>query len=163
MNIAQTIRDRVETRGSFRDHVEELVANDLELTVRCALSSADGIGCGLLSVQIADERPGTFAASDVVRLADGICGKVTYLLEPLRTIEVDSRAPAALVRSAVPRLRGESLCYYELLVGGDHRTTVQRYSFDKAAHERKPVEILLTKDQLEVLIADLVSAYGRGN
>ena len=159
MNLSWIVRSRVADRAPFRDRLEQVIASRDRVTVRCEVSCADSLGCALTQMQVLDEGgPETLAPEQLAARAERICDTVTYLLEPLRTIEVDQRAHVALIRSREPRRRGTQLSYYELLTTDDHGMSLHRYRFDDATRKRTAIPYVLTGDQLETLLDDLFLA-----
>ena len=152
------VRERIERCPPFRDHLEQFIVSDERTTVRCEANCVDALACAVTQLEVAEDRAPALTTEAVARWADRICGKVTYLLEPLRTLEIDRRAHSALVRSAEPTRRGDNLCYYEMLVTGDHHVSLRRYSAQPALRRRQAVPFMLTNDQLEKLLDDLLAA-----
>ena len=156
MSLGNQIRARADEHAPFHDHVEAFVASTGPLALRCEVSGADKLGYALQRVELAREVDAPLACEELVRRAEFLCEKVTYLLEPLRTIEADERAGRVLVRSASPRVQDERISYYEFLLTAG-RISLERYCYDPAVRGRSKVDCLLTADQLEMLLDDLVA------
>lgn len=158
MLLSESIRRGVQRRAPFHDHVEQIIASEAGLTIRCDVSSAERLGCAMTQLQLVEAATDVLSIEELDARAEKICSKVTYLLEPLRKIEVDARTKAVLVRSKEPKLQGHKVCYYEILADAKRRTSLKRYCFDPELRQRFAVEFLLTSDQLELLVEDLVVA-----
>jgi hypothetical protein len=60
-------------------------------------------------------------------IADRLSQKLTYLLEPIRVVEVDGQAGAVQMRSYPPYKREQQTSYYEVLVQRGGAITLLRY------------------------------------
>lgn len=172
MNLSETIRRGVELHAPFHDHVEQVLASQGGVTVRCSVSGAERLGCALTELELVEPDGAPLTMAELEERVERICAKITYLLEPLRKIEVDANAKVALVRSREPKHLFvepsgdaapaiEHVAYYELLAQANRRVTLQRYRFIPTDRKRAPTEILLTNEQLAILVEDLVAATGR--
>lgn len=159
MTLSETVRARVLDRAPFRGHLEHFLVSEGNVTVRCDLSEAERLGLAVSQVEVVEESLRLLSTEDLARRADRLCEKVTYLLEPLRTVEVDRRAQAALLRSKCPRERHGLLTYYELIATADHHTTFRRFAYNVEQRKRGLVNFLVTTDQLERLVEDLTSPH----
>ncbi|MFO0944484.1 MAG: hypothetical protein U1D30_00840 [Planctomycetota bacterium] len=156
MHLSESIRRGVQHRAPFHDHVEQIIASDSGLTVRCDVSSAERLGCAMTQLELVEVAPDALTIEELDARAEKICSKVTYLLEPLRKIELDAQTKAVLLRSKQPKQIGPKVCYYEILADAKRRTSLKRYCFDPELRKRFAVEFLLTSDQLELLVDDLI-------
>lgn len=90
--------------------------------------------------------------------ASDLCSRITYLLESIGTLEVDTTASQVLVRSTPPDQQSGSTAYYEILLhnqsSGNFR--LGRFRVEAAIPGRQPVELQLTHEVLRKLLADLV-------
>jgi hypothetical protein len=163
MSISQVIRAGLAGRAPFHDRLEQFVAGDGGVTVRCEVRQAEQLGCALTRVELVSDVPGRLSNKELVAQAEKLCKRVSYLSEPLRLIELDARTATALVRSEKPKLKDGSLWYYELLADAERHTTLRRYSFDRIANKRSATEFVLTAEQLEQLVDDLVAVAGVSN
>ena len=157
MNISESIRRGVQHRAPFHNHVEQIIASESGLTVRCAVSGAERLACALTQLELVEEGLKSLTMEQLNARAERICQKITYLLEPLGKIEVDSLAKSALLRSAKPKTTGTQISYYELLASADRHTTLKRYCYDASRRDRTAVEFSLSNEQLELLLDDLVT------
>lgn len=158
MNLVETIRSRLERSAPFHDHVEQIVASEGGLTVRCDVQGAERLSCALRQIECVAETGAPLPPAELLSQVNAICGKVTYLLEPLAPIEVDPGHGKVLVRSKAPRQKEGKVSYYELLASGDRHLSLRRYAFDSVDKKRSLVEFYLTKDQLDLLLTDLIAS-----
>ena len=89
----------------------------------------DQVGCLAWELTVRLNAP---PAAGLQAWADGIAGRVTGLLEPLRVVEVDGLRREAQLRSEQPGRRADQLFYYEVLVREPGLVTVRRYQAAQA-------------------------------
>ena len=158
MRLSQKLRSVLREELPFHDERRVVDAAQGDWQVRCELTAAGPVGYALHRLELMDPSGQPLDAEKLHAWSERICQRVNYLLEPLRTIELDPHAARALVRSEKPRQREASLTYYELLADGKRHSSLQRYEYDRAQRRRHPVDFSLTSDQLEILVDDLVAS-----
>jgi hypothetical protein len=103
----------------------------------------------------------TSATLDVLKKwADGLCKRVTYLLENLGPLEYDAHTNEILIRSTPPdQATPGTMKYYEVLLSshGGGRFSLRRFRNDSANPGRIPVPIQVTHEQLAKLVNDLTA------
>lgn len=83
-----------------------------------------------------------------------LCRRVTYLLEPLQVVEVDSQATTVQARSQPPDRQSDRIRYYELQLNSP--ATLQLFRFEKRGQvPRTRINLHLTFEQVEKLVEDL--------
>jgi hypothetical protein len=168
MSISESLHQLVEERIPFRDRIEPVLASEQGVTVRCDLTQAESVGCMLTHIDLVDERKRSLSMDELVHWAEWICGRVTYLLEPLQIIEVDRRNGIAMIRSKMPRRPSERsksadrITYFEMLADRHHHASLRRYQFQRPTRQRGAVPFSLTHDQMDVLVEDLVESARLG-
>lgn len=158
MKISDELRRLVDERSPFTGRIESVVAEGGGVTVRCDMQSAEGVGCALTQLDMVEERRKVLNPDDLCRWAEWICGRVTYLLEPLGVVEVDRQSGVAVVRSKPPHRRGDRIAYYEMLADRNHHASLRRYQYDVRSKKRGAVTFPLTHEQLEILVDDLAES-----
>jgi hypothetical protein len=163
MSVSESLHKLVEERIPFRDRIEPIVASDQGVTVRCDLTQAEGVGCMLTHLDLVEERKDSLTMDELVHWAEWICGRVTYLLEPLQVIEIDKKTGIAMIRSKMPKKKlakpaGEKIAYFEMLADQHHHASLRRYQYRRPTRDRGSVPFGLTHEQLEVLVDDLVES-----
>lgn len=90
--------------------------------------------------------------------AQALSGRVTYLLENLGPVEIDTQAGRVLVRSTPPDRQPDGTKYYEVMLesttGGIF--SLRRYESVKGTPGRTQVDIRTTHEVLLKLVDDLV-------
>jgi hypothetical protein len=88
------------------------------------------------------------------RLAD----RVTYLLEPLKVIEIDAGGGEVQVRSTSPSARADRRGFYEVRLRKQGVLRMERFLFDDATRRRDRGPCQLTREVLERLADDIVAS-----
>jgi hypothetical protein len=122
-------------------------------TVTVRADGADTVGCHLWEVSLSRANPP--AGVDLRARAGRVADSVTGLLEPLKLLEVDTPKGTALLRSEAPKQAGDSLFYYEVLLGADSSASARRYEAERNSSNRKQVPFTLTHEALAKLADDL--------
>ncbi len=121
-------------------------------------TSVDSMSCSFRELRL-NVPPLAGCAVDVLKQwAAALSSRVTYLLENLGPIEVDTNAGKVLVRSTPPDQQPDGTKYYEILL--ESTTTgnfaLRRYESIKGSAGRTPVDIQTTHEVLLKLVDDLV-------
>lgn len=156
--LGRELRTHLDARAPFADHVESIVLDAAGLLARIDVAGAERLSCEVERLEVAPREPGRWSAGELRDRANRLCGKVTYLLEPLAPIEIDPLGARALVRSRSPRLKQDGLDYFELLATGDRKLSMRRFHYDADRRVRDAVPFALTNEQLECLVVDLADA-----
>jgi hypothetical protein len=94
---------------------------------------------------------------DLAVRAERVASRVTGLLEPLRSLEIDVDRGVGLLRSATPGRWGPGLSYYEILLEAG-AASVRRYQAPGPGQERRrQVLFTLTHEALAKLVRDLTA------
>jgi hypothetical protein len=88
--------------------------------------------------------------------ASGVAKRSSGLLERLKVYEVDATHDRAILRSDAPTVKGDVAGYYEVVLAGTNRATVNRYAADLAAGtKREAVPFNLTHEAVAKLTDDI--------
>lgn len=122
----------------------------LELTV-------ESIGCGFDQLVYRSARLAQVAADELKRLGEDLARRLTYLLEPIRPLELDREGFTLQLRSSPPQVGDDGSEYYEAVArrGGD--ISLVRYRKLKG-QPRLRIAALVTREVLARLCEDLASA-----
>jgi hypothetical protein len=128
----------------------------LELAID--FSIVDQLSCAFEELRL--DIP-TLVSCDIERLkewAQSLSPRVTYLLENLGPIEIDTQAGQVLIRSTPPDQQPDGTTYYEILLESQTtgHFTLCRYEAIKGTPGRTPVDIQTTHEMLRKLVGDLV-------
>lgn len=158
---AAAIHDRIEAA------VDEVVrANIFPATIQVAVGQAridceflavESIACAFAQLNVTNDSWQSAPLDQLKRIADGLAGRLSYLLEPIRTIEADVDAAAIQMRSLPPRKTEDGTRnYYELQVSGG-KLSLCRY-VKEPEQSRRLVPVQVTREVFCRLAADLADA-----
>lgn len=117
-----------------------------------------GVSCEELRLDVPSLGASTL---DVLKQwGDGLCKRITYLLENLGPLEYDAHGNQVLIRSTPPdKAAPGTTKYYEIQLSshGAGRFSLRRFRNDAANPGRIPVPIQVTHEQLAKLVNDLTA------
>jgi hypothetical protein len=127
------------------------------VTFRVQLTDVDRLACVVdgLAVATAMALPPERVEARLRQQADRICETVTYLAENFRLVECLPGESVAQLRSFLPETSDEAIRYFEIMLYGGQRLSLQRYRYDKTARERQTEGFALTRNTLVRLLGDL--------
>ncbi len=149
MILAKRITGQLNRVPSGQAGEIQTVAGDLRIEIK--FSDYDRLGCLLNSLELEHSKGGLLAL-DPLRIE----GQVTYLEERLKTIETEGKTGRTILRSAPPRINGNTTSFYEMILDPAEGLSMVRYKYDCQRRERTPVPSSLTRNILERLLADLI-------
>lgn len=123
-------------------------------SVKLEIDQLDSLACQLWDVEVVTGKTPALSLNDRTQL---ISQKITGLLEPIKTLEIDPLRGIAQLRSDPPAQKNKERLYYELLMEKTGRTTVRRYEGSYVSMERKRIPFTLTREALAKLVSDLSS------
>jgi hypothetical protein len=122
------------------------------------LTALDSVGVAFDSLDFATtSRPEW--SSDVLRAwGERLAGRVTYLMEPLKVLEVDAAGGEVHIRSQSPTARDDQRSYYEVRLFKQGTLRMERSTFDESSRRRRRVPCHLTREVLERLADDIAAS-----
>jgi hypothetical protein len=124
------------------------------------LTALDAVGLAFSPMEFASSTREEWSAQALKDWADRLTKRVTYLMEPLKVIEVDPAGGEVQVRSQSPTPRAEKRSYYEMRLFKSGTLRMERFAYDEAARERRSVPCQLTREVLERLADDIAASVG---
>lgn len=106
---------------------------------------------------IAKYKQVRLTAENLKKRAENLVSKVTYLLENLALVELDSVTLLAQIRSASPYKEIDLLTYYEIIIDSQGNLSFGRFQ-QKKGQPREPISFKLTEEVFERLIDDLAES-----
>ncbi len=127
-----------------------------------AVQAANPVGVEVVNLAFSDTDPDQPERSldDLKAWADRVATRVTYLMEPLVLLEVDSQGGEAELRSQKPTAREGRRTFYEVRLNRQGTLRIVRVAFDEADRSRREISFQLTREVLERLTDDLVATAG---
>lgn len=121
------------------------------------MPSADTLAVSFESFFFKSDRLNNCDTAQLGRIADRLASKLSYLLEPLRVIEIDGEAGAVQMRSHPPYQRENQTRYYEVLVQRGGSLSLVRYE-RLPGQARKPIPATVTHEVFFRLADDFAAA-----
>lgn len=142
------------------------VSDQRGTTIRVAVLSVEHLGVACEELRLTVPQL-TLTTIDVLKAwAQGLCQRITYLLETLQPLEFDAQGNQALIRSSQPDQTtqpGQSR-YYEVVLSahGAGEFSLQRYVSQPGQPGRTRVPLQLTHELLAKLVNDLMATLPGG-
>ena len=108
----------------------------------------------LTTGELADANPG-----DLKRIGTTLSERLTYLMEPIRPIELDADACTVQMRSSPPQRDDDGRSYYELVVRRGGELNLCRYR-KEPGKPRQQVAATVTGEALLRLVDDFEAVLG---
>jgi hypothetical protein len=149
MTLAKSINDQLQNASP--NQAVEVRAFDEKLRLEVKLADCGRLGCLLDSLNLEHIQDGQLAVN-AVQVAE----RITYLEERLDIIESEGEKGRTLLRSTPPKVDGQAVSFFEMVLDRSTRLSLVRYRYDANSGERTPASAPLTRDTLERLIGDLL-------
>jgi hypothetical protein len=146
-----------ELRNLIGQTQQRVVASDGPRTVKCRVEKCDALSAAVTDFTL---ETGELANAEIAKLqaaSQALCQRVTYLLEPVSPIEIDSTGCVVQMRSNPPHKDDNGLRYYELTLRRGGCVSLCRYE-KQAGNARAVVPATLTHEVLARLVEDFNSA-----
>ena len=137
------------------DQAVAVGASEEKLRVEVKLADSSRLGCLFDRLHLEHTEGGQLAV-DPIQVVE----RITYLEERLEIIETEGNEGMTILRSTPPRVDGEVISFYEMVLDRSTRLSLIRYKHDPKTEERTPMPAPLTRDTLERLIGDLIELAG---
>ena len=134
------------------DQATDIRASDENLRMNLKLADWGRLGCLLARLDIEHTHEGRLKID-----AAQISKRISYLEERLEIIESEGGEGRTILRSSPPRVDGEVISYFEVVLERSTRLSLVRYSYDPKIEERKPAPAPLARNTLERLVGDLIT------
>ena len=149
MTLAKRITNQLHRIPAGQAVEIQTVEGNLRIEVK--FSDWDRLGCLLTRIDLENSQ-GYPLAFDSAQIED----QVTYLGERIGIIETERNTGKTILRSVPPRIDGEVISFFEMVLDRCKGLSLVRYEYDRQRRERTPVPSPLTRDTLERLLVDLI-------
>ena len=122
------------------------------------LTAIDTVGLAFDSMEFAATDRTDWTPESLRSWGDRLAGRVTYLMEPFRVLEVDAEGGEVCLRSQSPTSRDQKRSYYEIRLGKGGTLRLERRIFDETSRARDRAACQLTREVLERLADDIVAS-----
>lgn len=122
------------------------------------LTALDTVGLAFSSMEYANSS-GTERTPDALKQwGDRLSKKITYLMEPLKVLEVNDQGGEVQMRSQSPTPRDLERAYYEMRLFRQGSLRMERFVYDESTRQRRQVPCQLTRETLERLADDIAAS-----
>jgi hypothetical protein len=123
-----------------------------------SLTALDTVGVAFDTLEfVATDR--TDWSSDGLRAwGERLAARVTYLLEPLKVIEIDAGGGEVQIRSQAPSTRAQQRGFYEVRLYKQGSLRMERFVYNDATRERQRTACQLTREVVERLADDIAAS-----
>jgi hypothetical protein len=122
------------------------------------LTALDSVGVAFASLEFATTGRPEWSSEDLRAWGERLAGRVTYLMEPLKVLEVDAAGGEVHIRSQSPTARADQRSFYEVRLSKQGTLRMERSTFDETSRRRRRVPCQLTREVLERLADDLAAS-----
>jgi len=154
----QQLLRRLSTTGLNGPAQTVRVSTD-SLECECTLASLDAIGCELAQITVTGSVIADASMSHIRAIAKSLARDMTYLLEPIRTIESDADLRTAQLRSDPPHQTDDATFYYEI-VARPAELSLCRYA-KSSGEPRRRVNSAFTHEVLVRIVRDFERAVAK--
>jgi hypothetical protein len=127
--------------------------------LRCQLVALDSLACSFTRLAVHSEKLAGMSREALKRTAEVLSSRLTYLLEPISPIEIDSEGCLVQLRSNPPQKESDRTSYYELLVARSGELSLCRYA-RSSGQSRQMIAAQVTREVLVRLVADFSAVAG---
>jgi hypothetical protein len=122
------------------------------------LTALDAVGVAFDTFEFTATDRADWTSEALNAWGERLAKRVTYLMEPLRVIEIDAGGGEVQVRSDVPTPRADARGYYEVRLNRQGTCRLERYVYDEADRKRRRTPCHLTLEVVERLADDVAAS-----
>jgi hypothetical protein len=122
------------------------------------ITALDTIGLACTALEFVTTRRSEWSSESLQEWGTRLAGRVTYLMEPLKVIEIDTAGGEVQIRSQSPTPRADQRGYYEIRLFREGNLRMERFVLDEAARQRRSTPCQLTREVLERLADDIAAS-----
>lgn len=159
MTLNQQLQQALSNLSPFSAGEQVVEARDSGQTLRCQLVALDTLACAFTRLSLQADSLSVMSIDQLKATAENLAGRLTYLLEPISPIEIDSQGCVVQLRSSPPHKETDRTSYYELLVSRLGEISLCRYTRTQG-QERQPIPAEVTREVLGRLVADFSAVAG---
>jgi len=125
----------------------------------CDLAERNSLAVAFQTLRVATPELASTTSDGLERIAKSLSDRLTYLMEPIRPIEIDADACVAQLRSSPPQRDDDGRSYYELTVRRGGEIALVRYRKEPGA-ARQQIPANITREVLLRLVDDFEAVLG---
>ncbi len=133
---------------------EQLVEiHDGAQRLTCHMVALDSLACAFTKLALRTDALAKMSVDELRKTAERLSARLTYLLEPISPIEIDSQGFVVQMRSNPPHKETDQTTYYELLVSRAGELSLCRFA-RAAGQSRHTIPAHVTREVLSRLVSD---------
>lgn len=157
MTLSRKIAAALDQHGRDPNLPTTLSVDDGPNRLALDLTALDSVGVAFDALEFATTARPEWSTDELTAWGERIAQRVTYLMEPLKVVEIDADQGEVQIRSDGPTPRAEHRSYYEVLLGRSGTCRLHRFTFDETTRRRQRASCNLTREVLERLIDDIAA------
>lgn len=122
------------------------------------LTALDAVGVAFDTLEFAATDRTDWSSQDLNAWGERLAKRVTYLMEPLRVLEIDAGGGEVQIRSDAPTPRAETRAYYEVRLNRQGTCRLERHVYDEHDRQRRRTACHLTREVVERLADDIAAS-----
>ena len=122
------------------------------------LTALDTVGLAFTAMEYANTSRTERSSDALKKWGDRLSKKISYLMEPLKVLEVHEEGGEVQMRSQSPTARETERAYYEMRLFRSGILRMERFVFDESTRQRRQVPCQLTRETLERLADDIAAS-----
>ena len=122
------------------------------------LTALDTVGLACTALEFTTTSRAEWTSEALQAWGERLAGRVSYLMEPLKVLEVDRDGGEVQIRSQSPTTRSEQRGYYVVGLSRQGTLRMERLAFDEATRQRQPIACQFTREVLERLADDIAAS-----
>jgi hypothetical protein len=156
MAVTDALKAELDRLGAIQNPVLLRLLHDGK-RIECEVLELNPLACSVARLSVEDPTLATLDTPGLKKVAEALASRLTYLLEPIRTIEVDSDRCVVQLRSNPPHTEEGRTTYYELIVRSPGSIGLARYA-KQSGEARQLVPATFTREVLARLVTDFCRA-----
>lgn len=145
----------------FQDELSKLGAGGAAMVavsnsprqLNCDVAERNSLAVSFNELRLTTSELAAADAAQLKSVGKALAARLTYLMEPIAPVEIDSAACIVQLRSNPPQRDDDGRSYYELLVRRGGEITLTRYRKEAGA-VRQPIAATVTREVLSRLVGD---------
>jgi hypothetical protein len=158
MSLSKKIDAALDVNTTVHSPPCEIVVEEGPHRLALNLTAIDTVGVAFDSLDFATTSRPVWTSETLRAWGEHLAARVTYLMEPLKVLEVDAAGGEVHVRSQSPTARDEQRSYYEVRLFKQGTLRLERRTFDQASRRRATIPCQLTREVLERLSDDIAAS-----
>jgi hypothetical protein len=160
MSLSKKIAAALDENTKAYDLPCTVTVEDSPRRLTLHLTALDTVGVAFTALEFAVTGRPEWSSEALKSWGDRLAGRVTYLMEPLKVLEIDAAGGEVQIRSQNPTARAEQRGYYEMRLFRNGSLRMERFVIDEATRQRRQTPCQLTREVLERLADDIAASVG---